>query len=117
MAADLMIAQTQAQLSFIGRRIRQLHEQHDAQIATLASRIAELESSITEANVVDKGVWREGIAYRKGEAVTCKGSLWIAQTDTTERPGASPCWRLAVKAGESEKRQSGYLTRDLQSHG
>ena len=68
MAADLMIAQTQAQLSFIGRRIRQLHEQHDAQIATLASRIAGLESSITEANVVDKGVWREGIAYRKGEA-------------------------------------------------
>lgn len=48
--------------------------------------------------LIDRGVWREG-GYRRGDAVTWDGSLWIAQIDTSAKPGLSPDWRLAVKRG------------------
>lgn len=50
--------------------------------------------------VIDRGVYKPGVLYRKGAAVTAQGSLWIAQGDTRERPGdGSTAWRLAVKKG------------------
>ena len=48
----------------------------------------------------DRGVFREGDAYHKGDGVTFGGSFWIAQKDAPEgKPGNSPDWRLAVKKG------------------
>ena len=52
--------------------------------------------------VLDRGVWREG-EYRKGDAVSWAGSLWIAQEDTSEKPDAGKGWRLAVKRGRDGK--------------
>jgi hypothetical protein len=52
--------------------------------------------------VLDRGVYKPGVLYRKGAAVTAQGSLWIAQEDTRERPAdgtGSKFWRLAVKKG------------------
>jgi hypothetical protein len=46
----------------------------------------------------DCGVWISG-AYEPGNAVSKGGSLWIAQRQTTDAPGASDAWRLAVKRG------------------
>jgi hypothetical protein len=49
--------------------------------------------------VLDRGVWREGESYAKGDAVTWAGSLWIAQRGTAEKPETGEGWRLAVKRG------------------
>lgn len=49
---------------------------------------------------LDRGVFREGEAYEKGDGVTFGGSWWIAQVDAPEtKPGTSAEWRLAVKKG------------------
>ena len=51
--------------------------------------------------MLDRGGYRAGQAYEKGGAVTFGGSVWVAQVETTERPGTGPGWRLAVKAGRN----------------
>lgn len=53
--------------------------------------------------VLDRGVYKTGSAYRPGDGVTWGGSFWIAQKDTTDKPGTSAGWRLAVKAGRDAK--------------
>jgi hypothetical protein len=52
---------------------------------------------------VDRGVWREGETYQRGDAVTWGGNLSIAQRDTTAKPEASDDWRLAVRKGRDGK--------------
>jgi hypothetical protein len=49
--------------------------------------------------VLDAGVWKEGTNYVRGDGVTLGGSFFIAQQDTSAKPGASDEWRLAVKRG------------------
>jgi len=49
-----------------------------------------------------RGVWREG-AYKKGDACTWGGSLFIAQVDTTTKPESGEEWKLAVKRGRDGK--------------
>lgn len=55
---------------------------------------------VRSASVLDRGVWREG-AFEKGDGVTYAGSFFIAQRDTqsSDKPGQSDAWRLAVKRG------------------
>lgn len=54
--------------------------------------------------VLDRGVFKAGEAYAKGDGVTWGGSWWIAQRDTSDRPGeGSDGWRLAVKKGRDGK--------------
>ena len=54
----------------------------------------------------DAGVWQSG-RYPKGAGVTVKGAFWIAQRETTARPGEdtpeSRDWRLSVKGGRDGK--------------
>lgn len=45
------------------------------------------------------GTWKGGTEYRRGNFVTHAGSLWHANTDTSEIPGKSNDWTLAVKSG------------------
>lgn len=55
-----------------------------------------------------RGGWRDGETYRAGECVVNKGSLWIAEQDTTpsDIPGVYDSddqhgpWRLAAKRGK-----------------
>ncbi len=50
--------------------------------------------------MIDRGVYRAGQAYQKGDCVSYGGSLWIAQADTETKPdGADSGWRLSVKRG------------------
>ena len=55
----------------------------------------------------DAGVWTFGRVYPKGAGVTVKGAWWIAQQDTSARPGDdtsdSRAWRLSVKGGRDGK--------------
>lgn len=53
---------------------------------------------------LDKGVFREGDVYERGDGVTFGGSWWIAQKDAPDgKPGLSADWRLAVKRGRDGK--------------
>lgn len=54
--------------------------------------------------MLDRGVFRAGEAYEKGDCVTYAGSLWIAQADTSAKPdGAESGWRLGVKRGRDAR--------------
>lgn len=57
--------------------------------------------------LVDRGVYKAGEAYLKGDGVTWGGSFWIAQKDTAAKPGEGAAdvtgWRLAVKKGGEGK--------------
>src|SRR5262245_51642846 len=66
---------------------------------TLRWTIGDSVHEIKTALVLDAGVWKEGAAYVPGDAVTLGGSLFIAQAETTAKPGKSDDWRLAVKRG------------------
>ena len=66
---------------------------------TLLWSVAGTVHEIKTAILLDAGVWKEGAAYVAGDAVTHGGSLFIAQGETTARPGKSDDWRLAVKRG------------------
>jgi hypothetical protein len=57
---------------------------------------------------VDRGVYKQGESYLMGEGATWGGSYWIAQRDTTEKPGeGSKDWRLSVKRGSDGKSITG----------
>jgi collagen type III alpha len=57
--------------------------------------------------VLDRGVWKSGRSYEKGDGVTWGGAFWIAQKETTAKPGEDgprvDDWRLAVKKGSEGK--------------
>ena len=53
--------------------------------------------------VLDRGVYRAGVEYAAGDAVTWDGSVSIAQQTTREQPGTSKAWRLAVRKGQNGK--------------
>lgn len=49
---------------------------------------------------IDRGVYREGESYERGNGTTFGGSYWLAQKDgALGKPGQSDDWRLAVKKG------------------
>ena len=60
---------------------------------------------IKTAVVIDAGVWKDGSNYNRGDGVTLGGSFFIAQADTTAKPGASDDWRLAVKRGADGRKK------------
>ena len=51
---------------------------------------------------LDRGTYRSGESYEKGDTVTYGGSSWIARKDTNEAP-PSDAWRLCVKKGNDGK--------------
>jgi hypothetical protein len=66
---------------------------------TLRWAIGDTVHEIKTAIVLDAGVWREGATYVVGDGVTLGGSFFIAQAETSAKPGKSDDWRLAVKRG------------------
>lgn len=67
------------------------------------SRLNALEESVTElqANPLEyHGVHESGRCYARNAFVTHGGSLWAALRPTSERPGQSRDWQLAVKRGK-----------------
>lgn len=50
--------------------------------------------------IIDRGPYKPSDEYRKGDAVSYGGSLWVAQKDAPEgKPGDGSDFRLAVKKG------------------
>jgi len=62
----------------------------------LRKRVAEVETKAMRYG----GTWKEDTAYGLGTATTDRGSMWLAQRATTDRPGTSDAWRLIVKSGQ-----------------
>ena len=63
---------------------------------TFGDKVREIKTAL----VLDAGVWKEGTSYVAGDGVTHAGCFFIAQAETTARPGSeSEHWRLAVKCG------------------
>lgn len=58
-----------------------------------------IERGVVTAMPLDRGVFRPGESYRKGDTVTWGGSAWVAQRDTDAKPETDDSWRLAVKRG------------------
>jgi hypothetical protein len=57
------------------------------------------EFAFTLPVVIDRGIYAEGKEYKAGDGATWAGSFWIAQKDTSSKPGDGGDWRLAVKKG------------------
>lgn len=54
--------------------------------------------------VIYRGVFTEGTAYERGDAVTWSGSLWIAKSATKAKPMSDARdWQQAVKKGSEGK--------------
>lgn len=53
--------------------------------------------------LIDRGVYKAGEKYKRGDCVTWGGSLWIAQKETEAKPETDDSWRLAVKKGRDGK--------------
>jgi hypothetical protein len=91
-----------------GLSFEDLQVEHDGD-GTITLRLArgelKKEFMIRLPRFKDKGVYREGEAYREGDGVTWGGSLWLAQRDAPEgKPdGGNGHWRLAVKRGRDGK--------------
>jgi hypothetical protein len=68
----------------------------------LLERLDALERRLTEIESRPQlkyfGIWRAH-KYTEGAFVTDNGSVWHANRTTTERPGTSADWTLAVKHG------------------
>jgi Collagen triple helix repeat (20 copies) len=68
---------------------------------------------VKTALVLDAGVWKDGTTYAAGDGVTLGGSFFIAQAETTAKPGQSSDWRLAVKRGTDGRDRRGEEERVL----
>lgn len=59
--------------------------------------------SVRLPGIVDRGPYKSGESYEKGDAVSYGGSLWIAQEPTGDKPDGGKGWRLAVKKGRDAR--------------
>ena len=64
----------------------------------------EVKHPITFPVPIQRGIWKDGQQYRKGDVVTWGGSSFIKQTDEPGgKPEESAHWRLFVKRGRDGK--------------
>lgn len=78
--------------------------ERDAVIKTVLSDGHVNECAIKIPALLDKGVFRDGQIYEKGDGVTFGGSYWISLKDNPEgKPGSSDDFRLAVKRGRDAR--------------
>jgi integrin beta 3 len=88
--------------------LEEVTAEHDGErTVTLVRKDGSRLVTITLPIPIDRGVWKPGTWYGKGDGVTWGGSFWIAQEATNAKPGESGAdsraWRLAVKRGTDGK--------------
>lgn len=75
----------------------------DPALDALHTRIDQLETQLKEQQTrgLDYcGTWQKAMRYRRGDAVTHEGSLWISLKADNDQPVESAsAWQLAVKRG------------------
>jgi hypothetical protein len=60
---------------------------------------------------IDRGVWKPGQKYERGDSVSFGGSTFIAQRDTDSKPETDDSFRLSVKRGRDGKDASVKVER------
>jgi hypothetical protein len=84
----------------------QIHQLQGGEFA-IKTILTSGQSNIVKAHIPSmeyKGVWKESHGeYAKGHTVTQNGSLWVCLKATTDKPGSSDSWQLAVKKGTDGK--------------
>ena len=81
-------------------------EQHERSVITTVKMASgrEIVHNARFAGVLERGIFKAGEQYEKGDGVTWAGSYWIAKKDAPEdKPGEGNGWRLAVKRGRDGK--------------
>lgn len=68
-------------------------------------RLSEIERRLSEPTLAYAGVHQRALGYRRGQAVTHKGCLYIALSaaEPGDMPGESAAWQMAVRAGRDGK--------------
>lgn len=87
--------------------IADIQIEHDgaraATIKTVTSSGQTTEKQIIIPSLIYRGVFKEGAEYEKGDTATFGGGLWHCEEATTDKPGTSKAWTLAVKRGADGK--------------
>ena len=68
------------------------------QVAALTARVSELEA---KPRLRYRGVYDISMMYEAGDFATYDGSAWHCQRPTTDKPGTSDAWQLAIKRGKN----------------
>jgi HK97 family phage prohead protease len=76
-----------------------------AMMRALCNHVDSLERRLDEPTLAYAGVHQRALGYRRGQAVTHKGCLYIALSaaEPGDVPGESGSWQLAVRAGRDGK--------------
>jgi hypothetical protein len=71
----------------------------------MVAKFGQLEQRLDEPALAYAGVHQRALGYRRGQAVTHKGNIYIAldATEPGDIPGESVSWQLAVRAGRDGK--------------
>jgi hypothetical protein len=70
---------------------------HKEVLDALKKANAELKAQLATC-LKDAGVWRDGRTYKLADQVTFRGVPWIAQRETSTRPGSDDSWRMTTKS-------------------
>ena len=82
----------------LGEVAAELRREFDAKIAFVEGKLSLLESRQLQY----RGTWKPG-TYAEGSIISHSGSMWLARSETTARPGAGPSeWLLTVKRGRHQ---------------
>ena len=87
-----------AQAIHFAREMELYRKLTDRKIKNLEDRLAVHEQSVS---LRYKGVWKQGVTAEAGTFWTFQGALWACLGSTTERPGHSKNFQLAVKRAPS----------------
>jgi hypothetical protein len=99
----MTIAEIESFVRGIARPMRKELADRDARIDELSQRLAVLEAR--PVGLMYRGVWTGFDDYAVNEAVTFRGSLWVAKAPScgVEPGGDGGAWQLAVKRGRDGK--------------
>lgn len=89
---------------FVARKLEPLEQRN----ADLERRLTALERRLEseKRRFFYRGVFVEGETYQEHDFATLGGALWCCLVDgTSDRPGTSDRWQLAVKSGDRRDRR------------
>jgi hypothetical protein len=102
---DCVFAFLLAEINIVAHAGREMRLRLESEVKTLKAKVKTLEA---RPQVNYRGVYRDGETYPAGSLATHAGSMWYANSRTTERPGNGPStgWTLAVKSGSFNGRDN-----------
>lgn len=94
----------------IVRGVSDFHVKQHEDLRTYSFHVrytGEAESQCTEIfsipALLDRGIFRDGTEYEKGDVVTWDSSMWICLADATKAKPATADWRMSVRKGQNGK--------------